>query len=95
MVVFAAIGVHFWRVNDNWPPSNPNVGSQLAAVIWFGSYLLIILWFSSEPLLLNEYRSEKLDMLVENTLEYIEANDYKFRACANTLLGKRVNRQKC
>ena len=50
--------------------------------------------FLSEPLLLDEYRCEKMDLLVKNTLDYIDANDFKFRACANALLDKRVYKKK-
>nr|CAB3264983.1 calcium-independent phospholipase A2-gamma-like [Phallusia mammillata] len=41
--------------------------------------------FIREPLQLDDFEPDKLDMLVEDARDYIDKNDYKFRACVNTL----------
>ena len=57
--------------------------------------LSLIKWILiAEPLLLDENRTEKMDLLVENTKQYIETNDFKFKACANALMDKKVYRKK-
>jgi len=44
---------------------------------------------SAEPIQLSDYEESKLDVLVEDAQRYIERNDYKLRACVDTLLGRK------